>query len=366
MITPETTISDGGRYVVPGCKGAVEQCSFTNSGGTAHGRGEPDESAHGVERRLLLHARRSVLDTAQHVRRPDPRHGQGPRVRRRERHSAARRTERVRAHAGREAGLARSEPDGLPLRRLFTGDNVQLAIGQNAVAVTPLQLANAYSTLANGGTLYSPNIAVKITKGGTNEIVRTIEARALHQVSMPPEFRDPIMQGLFGAVNSGEGTAYGAFPVVPELAGGRQDRHGPGHGQAGHRPLRRHCTVRCSQVRRGGVLEQSGFGATAAAPVIRRVFQRSPTRRRRRPSGPAVCCRRRCRVRSTTPTEVPTDGRDDPALAAAQPDHDAAPQPERGVAPSRPGAGRLYRRRVLSRRVDGVLRDPRDLCRPIR
>src|SRR5205814_2187404 len=79
----------------------------------------------------------------------------------------------------------------------------------------PLQLANAYSTFANGGTLYSPNIAIKITKGGTPDIVRSIEPRAQRQVSMPPEFRDPMMQGFTGAVNSSEGTAYGAFRNFP-------------------------------------------------------------------------------------------------------------------------------------------------------
>ena len=39
--------------------------------------------------------------------------------------------------------------------RLLVGDNVQVAIGQGLMAATPLQLANAYSTIANGGFLYA-------------------------------------------------------------------------------------------------------------------------------------------------------------------------------------------------------------------
>jgi penicillin-binding protein 2 len=127
--------------------------------------------------------------------------------------------------------------------------------------------------MANGGTLYSPNIAIKITRGGTNDVVRAIEPRVLHQVAMPPEFRDPIMQGLAGAVNSAEGTAYGAFRSFPnwQVAGKT------GTAQitkkqdtalfVGIAPLD------APQFVGVAVLEESGFGATAAAPVIRRVFQ---------------------------------------------------------------------------------------------
>ena len=44
------------------------------------------------------------------------------------------------------------------------GENVNTAIGQGYVLVTPLQLANAYATFANGGTVYQPNIVSKVLK----------------------------------------------------------------------------------------------------------------------------------------------------------------------------------------------------------
>ena len=51
-----------------------------------------------------------------------------------------------------KADLARrgiiSEREG---RDYFTGDNMQLAIGQGLLSVTPLQLVNGYATFANGG-----------------------------------------------------------------------------------------------------------------------------------------------------------------------------------------------------------------------
>jgi len=273
VITPDTTINDGGRYVVPGCKGAVEQCSFVNSGGASHGRvnlpraltvssdvyfyqlggqfwtqrstfGDPIQDA----------AKDLGFDTESGIPLPGEQTG-------------------FVLTPGQKQDLHNKYPNAYPYGDWYTGDNVQLAIGQNAVAVTPLQLADAYSTLANGGTLYSPNIAIKITKGGTDEVVRSIEPRALHKVDLPATFRDPIMQGLFGAVNSQEGTAYGAFRNFPnwQVAGktgtaqitGKQDTA----LFVGIAPFDAPRYVGVA------VLEESGFGATAAAPVIRRVFQ---------------------------------------------------------------------------------------------
>jgi penicillin-binding protein 2 len=44
----------------------------------------------------------------------------------------------------------------------FTGELYQAGIGQGYDAVTPLQLLNAYAALANGGTLYKPQLVKSI------------------------------------------------------------------------------------------------------------------------------------------------------------------------------------------------------------
>ena len=45
---------------------------------------------------------------------------------------------------------------------MFPGETYQAGIGQGYDAVTPLQLINAYAALANGGTLYQPQIVREI------------------------------------------------------------------------------------------------------------------------------------------------------------------------------------------------------------
>ncbi len=92
---------------------------------------------------------------------------------------------------------------------LLLGDNVQLAIGQGLLASSPLQLANAYSTLANGGFLYRPHIIKAIFESGTPDgfpgYVDVAKAEVntsyekpeiMHQIEMPHDVVLPIVKGL--------------------------------------------------------------------------------------------------------------------------------------------------------------------------
>ena len=54
------------------------------------------------------------------------------------------------------------------------GDNINLAVGQGDVQVTPLQLAVAYSALANGGTIVRPHVGVSI-QSQTGTVLQSID-----------------------------------------------------------------------------------------------------------------------------------------------------------------------------------------------
>lgn len=51
----------------------------------------------------------------------------------------------------------------------WDGDTYNLSIGQSDLQVTPLQVALAYSYIANGGTLYKPQIVQKVIEGSIEE-----------------------------------------------------------------------------------------------------------------------------------------------------------------------------------------------------
>ncbi len=68
--------------------------------------------------------------------------------------------------------------------QVFPGEIYQAGIGQGYDVVTPIQLINAYAALANGGTLYQPQI-VRDVVGPDGQIVRPFEPKVLHTMDVP-------------------------------------------------------------------------------------------------------------------------------------------------------------------------------------
>ena len=68
--------------------------------------------------------------------------------------------------------------------RIFPGETYQAGIGQGYDVVTPIQLINAYAALANGGTLYQPQIVHDIVApDGT--VVRPFKKKVLRKLDVP-------------------------------------------------------------------------------------------------------------------------------------------------------------------------------------
>jgi penicillin-binding protein 2 len=73
----------------------------------------------------------------------------------------------------------KQETLGLPI---YPGEVYLAGIGQGYVAVTPLQLLNAYCALANGGTLYKPHVVGEIV--GPDGAVSEVEPEVLHEMDV--------------------------------------------------------------------------------------------------------------------------------------------------------------------------------------
>ena len=93
------------------------------------------------------------------------------------------------------------------------GEAAIAAIGQGYVAVTPLQLADAYAALANGGTLYSPRIAKAIISPA-GQVVKRIYPTVIRHLPVAGSTLAYIRSAL-ADVTVGGGTAAGAFSGFP-------------------------------------------------------------------------------------------------------------------------------------------------------
>ncbi|MEO7113108.1 MAG: penicillin-binding transpeptidase domain-containing protein, partial [Polyangiaceae bacterium] len=98
------------------------------------------------------------------------------------------------------------------------GFTLNSAIGEGATTVTPLQLALAYAALANGGTLYEPEIvrAVETSDGAS---LQDFPPRVRRKVSVKPENLARVDDALFGVVNDPKGTAYPVRDPALEISG---------------------------------------------------------------------------------------------------------------------------------------------------
>ena len=68
---------------------------------------------------------------------------------------------------------------------IFPGEVYQAGIGQGYDVVTPIQLINAYAALANGGTLYQPQIVHDI-KDPTGKIVQPFTPKVIRKLESRP------------------------------------------------------------------------------------------------------------------------------------------------------------------------------------
>jgi penicillin-binding protein 2 len=67
---------------------------------------------------------------------------------------------------------------------IFPGETYQAGIGQGYDVVTPIQLINAFSALANGGTLFEPTLVREVV-GPDGTVIQPFEPQVLHELDVP-------------------------------------------------------------------------------------------------------------------------------------------------------------------------------------
>jgi penicillin-binding protein 2 len=103
-------------------------------------------------------------------------------------------------------------------RKLLNGDIANMSIGQGDTQVTPLQMAQAMSVVANGGTLYQTRLVQQV-QTFDNQIVTAYQVRAKRTLELSSETLDQLRTGMTNVVNGAGGTAHQASLDNVEVAG---------------------------------------------------------------------------------------------------------------------------------------------------
>ena len=107
-------------------------------------------------------------------------------------------------HQINNTGLVRSEGGW------SGGDLMNMAIGQGSMVATPLQVANGYAALINGGTLWRPRV-VDSVRDSNNETVFVNPPSAARSFDISGATVASLRNDLHGVVSSQNGTARRAF-----------------------------------------------------------------------------------------------------------------------------------------------------------
>jgi penicillin-binding protein 2 len=152
------------------------------------------------------------------------------------------------------------------------GLDILLAIGGGYALDTPLQLAQAYGAIANGGKLCRPHLVAKIVDGeGT--LVRRISG-ACKSLGYSPAEVGYIKAAMTRVPESGTAaTAFLGFPLGSIPVAGKT-------GTAERKPFQSTSWFGAIVPANGAkyviavMVEQGGFGSETAAPIARRIIER--------------------------------------------------------------------------------------------
>ncbi|MEQ1807678.1 MAG: penicillin-binding transpeptidase domain-containing protein, partial [Burkholderiaceae bacterium] len=168
-------------------------------------------------------------------------------------------------------------------QRWYAGETISLGIGQGYNNFTMLQLASATATIATGGLRFKPRLVREVEDVITRERKR-VASDALPPLPYKPEHAELIQRAMYGVTQ--EGTSVRSFSGAPYKSGGKT-----GTAQAiGIKQNEKYNASKLDEYKRDHslyiafapieaptialaiVVENSGFGSEAAAPIARRVF----------------------------------------------------------------------------------------------
>ncbi|TDR76549.1 penicillin-binding protein 2 [Paludibacterium purpuratum] len=173
---------------------------------------------------------------------------------------------------------------GPAAQKWLPGDVVSIGIGQGYNSYTPLQMANATATMANDGKLFTPHLVESIVDVKTGRESR-VNTSPTHQLPFPQTYFDYIKQGMAGVLKPGgtagaigAGLTYtmagktGTAQVVAIKQGAKYNAASLAEQNRDHSWFIAFAPVDHPKIAIAVIVENGGWGAGAAAPIARQLF----------------------------------------------------------------------------------------------
>ena len=166
----------------------------------------------------------------------------------------------------------------------YLGETVIAGIGQGYHLTTPMQLAAATATLANGGTFYRPQL-VKSMKDGATRQETVISPEVAWKNDFHPEYLQRVRDAMVDvlkpggtAVGAGAGAQYtiagktGTAQVVGIKQGQNYDERRVAERHRDHALFVAFAPAESPRIALAVMVENGGHGGSTAAPIARAVF----------------------------------------------------------------------------------------------
>jgi penicillin-binding protein 2 len=164
------------------------------------------------------------------------------------------------------------------------GDTISISIGNGFNTYTPLQMAHAVATLANNGVQMKPHLVKILEDGGTKQRTLTV-AKEYGRIPLKQENIDVIKRAMVGVTSDQSGTGFIAFrnagytvggktgtAQVVGLKGGKYNAHATPERLRDNALFTAFAPAEKPRIAIAVVVENAGFGATIAAPIVRKAL----------------------------------------------------------------------------------------------
>ncbi len=186
------------------------------------------------------------------------------------------------SRAWKEKRFARGTSEA---RKWYLGDSISAGIGQGYNAYTPLQLAHAIAAIANDGVVFRPHLVRGVASAGAEQAKQRASTEAPKRLQLKPENIALIKRALIGVNSEVGGTGLRTFSKSAYTSGGKTGT-AQVFGLKGEKykesavaqQLRDHAWFIAyapadkPTIALAVLVENGGFGGTAAAPIAREIF----------------------------------------------------------------------------------------------